>query len=67
LPVRRRTIELLADEMIEEQRGAEMVALLEESVATYERVDEASTDDAARAGELLALCKRQANEDSQAR
>jgi hypothetical protein len=60
-PVRRRTIELLATELAEEARGGEAVALLEESVATYERVDESATPEAALARELLDRCRAQAD------
>jgi hypothetical protein len=63
-PIRRMTIELLATELVEEKRGGEAVALLEESVATFERVDEAATLGAARARELLAQCRAQAGADS---
>jgi serine/threonine-protein kinase len=59
-PVRRRTIELLAAELIEARRGAEAIPLLEESVATFERVDEGDSPEAAHARELLAECRSQA-------
>jgi tetratricopeptide (TPR) repeat protein len=59
-PVRRKTIELLASELADENRGGEAVTLLEESVATFERVDEATTPEAERARELLGRCRDQA-------
>ncbi len=60
-PVRRRTIELLATELIDAQRGGEAIPLLEESVATFERIDEGHTPEAARAKEQLAVCRSQAS------
>lgn len=60
-PVRRRTIELLASQLADENRGGEAVELLEESVATFERVDETATPEAARARELLGRCQDQAS------
>jgi hypothetical protein len=59
-PVRRSTIEILASELADERRGAEAVPLLEESIAAYERVAEADTPAAARARDLLAICRAQA-------
>jgi tetratricopeptide (TPR) repeat protein len=58
-PVRQTTIELLARELALEQRGAEMVPLLEESVATYARRGDSDSPGAARAGRLLAACRAQ--------
>jgi hypothetical protein len=59
-PVRRKTIELLARELADERRGGEAVALLEESLAAFERTGELGTEEAARAGDLLAECRAQA-------
>jgi hypothetical protein len=58
-PIRRRTIELLASELAAERRGAEAVALLEESVAAFERAGQGQTPDAERARTLLADCRAQ--------
>jgi len=59
-PVRRKSIELLAGELAEHQRGKEVLPLLEESLATYERVQEAGTPEAQRTRELLECCRAQA-------
>jgi tetratricopeptide (TPR) repeat protein/predicted Ser/Thr protein kinase len=61
-PFRCRTIELLASELADQHRGGEAVALLEESVATFERVHETATPEAERARELLGRCRGQAEE-----
>ncbi len=63
-PVRRKTIELLATELADERRGGEAVALLEESLAGFERAGELDAPDAARAGHLLAECRAQAQEEA---
>jgi hypothetical protein len=60
-PVRQRTIELLATQLADEDRGGEAVALLEESLATYERIDEAETPEAEQTRGLLERCRGQAD------
>ena len=59
-PVRLKTIELLASELAAQKRGGEAIELLEESLATFERIEEPATPSADRARELLALCRDQA-------
>src|SRR6185436_4964393 len=59
-PVRRKSIELLATELAAERRGGEAVELLEESIATFERVEEGTSPEAGRARELFAQCRAQA-------
>jgi hypothetical protein len=61
-PVRRKSIELLAQELVDQMRGAEAIAWLEESVQTFERVEQAGSPEAERARELLADCRAQAAE-----
>jgi tetratricopeptide (TPR) repeat protein len=58
-PVRQKTIELLAAELVDDRRGGEAVALLEESLATYKRRGDEDKPEALRASELLDECRRQ--------
>jgi tetratricopeptide (TPR) repeat protein len=58
-PVRQRTIELLATELVQAQRGGEMVALLEESIDTYVRHGDTQSPGAAHTNELLQTCRQQ--------
>jgi serine/threonine protein kinase len=56
-PVRQRTIEMLAEELLQERRGGEAVGLLEESLQTFARQGESDSTEAGRANELLVACR----------
>jgi tetratricopeptide (TPR) repeat protein len=55
-PVRQRTIELLATELIAEGRGEEALPVLAESLATFERLGQSETPAAASTAELMSAC-----------
>jgi len=59
-PVRQRTIEMLAEQLLHERRGDEAVELLEESLQTFERQGAAGSAEAGRASELLVACRENA-------
>ncbi len=56
-PIRQRTIEMLAQELLSEGRGAEALPMLDESLATYTRLEQSQTPEAAHVVELLAACR----------
>ena len=56
-PIRQRTIEMLAEQLLSEGRGPEAVAMLDESLATYTRLEQSQTPEAAHVVELLTACR----------
>jgi hypothetical protein len=66
-PVRQRTIELYAEALLAQRAGGGAIELLEESLATFVRVGQSESKEAARANELLVACRAQAPAQASAR